>query len=85
MVKEKRIVFEVEDVVKVRLRCGTCNDEVVKRVDDAALGLPTHYPLCNTRWRMNGDSPTHDLLMALPKSVNRENKETVLVSFEMSN
>ncbi len=83
MVKEKRIVFEIEDVVKVRIQCGACGDEVVKRVNDESLGLPQFCPLCNERWRMDNDDATHRLLTVLPRFANRCDGQAVTVSFEM--
>ena len=50
MTKETRIVFSLEDLVRVRFQCSKCQGEVVQRFDGRHWRSPTSCPLCLARW-----------------------------------
>lgn len=51
MAKERRIIFDLGEVVAVRLRCRSekCTEETVLRLDRQRT-LPMKCPLCNEPW-----------------------------------
>ncbi len=44
MVKETRIVFEVKDIIGIRIRCNECLGEVVLKLPGDRI--PSHCPIC---------------------------------------
>ena len=61
MNREKRIVFEVGDIVAVRVRCnnGNCDQEVLINLGNGGGFVPYECPspTCNTVWRIKGQMP----------------------------
>lgn len=49
VVKEKRIVFTIEDIRLVRLQCNNCQGEVGCRLS-SEYQLPVFCPHCSERW-----------------------------------
>ena len=46
VVKETRHIFEVKDILVVRVRCKECSNEVVMRLKSEKT-LPDNCPMCN--------------------------------------
>ena len=46
MVKETRHIFEVKDIIVVRVRCKSCSNEVAMRLRSDET-LPDNCPMCN--------------------------------------
>ena len=57
MVKQTRIIFEVGDVVNLRIRCNTCKREIVQKIS-AEREIQVACPLCNTPWKSTGSGAT---------------------------
>ena len=55
MVKETRIIFQVEDIVAFRVQCGKCKNELLINLKDSKI-MPESCPLCRCEWlvRNNG-------------------------------
>ncbi len=49
MVKQTRIIFEIGDIVSIRIQCKCCKREVVQGVRDS-IGMREKCPLCNESW-----------------------------------
>lgn len=51
MVFEKRILFEVGDVVAMRAVCGGCEGEIIWTPKNTTNGLPFKCPFCDQQWK----------------------------------
>ena len=49
MVKEKRILFEVGDIVSIRIQCRKCDGSIVQPANKGSL-RPDSCPLCGVVW-----------------------------------
>ena len=56
MVKETRIVFGLEDISRIRVQCGKCDNEVALKPNGQELppSLPMSCPHCGTFWSHSG-------------------------------
>ena len=70
MVREKRIVFGVEDIKAIRVQCnnaaGTCRQELVLHLENGEV-LPRNCPSCGSYWKLERpvESPEFILLEML--------------------
>jgi len=87
MVKEKRIIFEVNDLVALRYQCGSkdCSQEMLLRLDNGG-SIPYQCPSCRRQWydRTSEINPIPHLLdlLRLLHDDNR-NSPPVKVKFEL--
>ena len=51
MVKQTRHIFDVGDLLAVRLYCGECTRETVQSLDNAEV--PKRCPMCHAEWEDN--------------------------------
>ena len=70
MDKETRIVFGIEDLLKVRFQCGKCKGEVSQSIS-APAPMPQQCPLCGYPWQTSEGfkTTTHRLLELLREAV----------------
>lgn len=68
MVKETRIVFEIRDIVAVRIRHKPCGGEVLQRLGDEWL-IPDVCPMCRREW-----SPDLEDDLEYTARINLENR-----------
>ena len=47
---ETRIVFELRDILTMRIVCQKCEREVVQNVDKSITDLPHQCPWCHWEW-----------------------------------
>ena len=75
MVKETRIVFELKDIISVRVQCGSCNNEVVLKLNADACqpNIPLVCPHCQRSWRSAGGSVLAQQFIA---ELHRELRQT---------
>ena len=52
MVKQTRIIFDLADVLALRLHCEVCGRETVQPL--AATQVPTRCPICHEEWEVPG-------------------------------
>ena len=50
MVKETRIIFELGDILQMRIVCSHCRGEVVHSKLKPNYRLPANCPNCNEEW-----------------------------------
>ena len=50
MVKQTRITFTLDDVLQVRIICGTCQGEMARPLCQSSNMLPERCPNCLTEW-----------------------------------
>ena len=74
MVRQTRIIFDLSEVVAVRLQCGRCGDEVVQSVRRTE-SAPTVCPMCECPW---GTSATQHVLRTIRKLLEEESAPVVL-------
>ena len=48
MVKENRIVFSLEDILRIRFRCSGCGNEIVHVMKERSV--PVKCATCNIPW-----------------------------------
>ena len=68
MTKERRIIFGLDDIVAVRVRCtheGCDGDTVINLNGNKALYLPTGCAVCNQSWRFRKTPVEAEFLKAL--------------------
>ena len=82
MVKENRIVFEVGDIVSVRIECCHCKGAVVQAVKNAAW-RPDNCPLCGAVWTLPSDTIAADLLLQAFRDVLRD-KTKIKIRLELN-
>lgn len=68
MVKETRIVFGLEDLQEVLVRCVNCEGSVSQRPNDPNP-VPEECPLCKVSWRGQGRDDIVDVLRSLRRVV----------------
>ena len=81
MVRETRIIFEPEDITKLRYRCGCCEGEVSHSAR-SGQDVPDRCPLCQQRWLIQGNGVSEKLVQAL-RSYLSQNTLPMKVWFEM--
>ena len=67
MVKEKRILFQVEDIKAVRIQCNKCKGELVVDLNEVELPVKCPRPQCDYRWspKESNATNTYGALVAL--------------------
>ena len=78
--KDNRIVFGLDDLVTVRLRCAKCQGDVSQSLD-ATDTMPDHCTLCLTSWG-NGEGQAVGLLRAIRRA-RREQDAPVTLRLEI--
>ena len=81
MVKETRIIFGGRDILAFRLRCKSCSNEVVLRLDGEQKP-PDWCPLCNDRKWLVG-SGGQNLLQDLRSVLNEDPQAGAQVYLEI--
>ena len=61
MVKETRIIFGLDDLHTVRVRCMRCKGALTQKINAAEI-LPDTCPLCHSDWRGQAAEHQRDLL-----------------------
>ena len=56
MVKQTRQIFDVGDLLAVRLRCNQCDRETVQTL--ATAEVPKNCPMCYAEWEDDFSGPT---------------------------
>ena len=84
--KDNRIVFGLDDLVTVRLRCAKCQGDVSQSLD-ATDTMPDQCPLCSTFWGNwgnwgNGEGQAVGLLRAIRRA-RREQDAPVTLRLEI--
>ena len=51
MVKQTRIIFELGDIVAIRIQCTECKGEILIRLDADHHHVPERCPHCDDPWR----------------------------------
>ena len=85
MTQEAKIVFDVSDIVNIRITCANpaCRGETMCPLN-ADYKIPSACPYCGDTWERNGsDTPQKQLVTALRRVRNLDNP-LVLMKFEMS-
>ena len=83
MVKQTRIIFDLSEVVAVRLQCRACGDEVVQCVD-RTVNAPFVCPSCGQSWAVPGKGlPSHALLAEMRYLVDRHGELPVVLRLEL--
>ncbi|MCY4113148.1 MAG: hypothetical protein OXG33_04310 [Chloroflexi bacterium] len=82
MVRQARVVFDLTDVVAVRLQCAECGNEVVQRVE-RTVNAPTVCPICEKSWAVARKGlPVHTLLAQICELVANHDELPSVVRFE---
>ena len=58
MVKDTRILFELKDLVTIRVRCVRCPNEIVLRPGPECIGMPEQCLNCGMSW-VQGSKPAN--------------------------
>ena len=56
MTKETRIIFEVSDISRVRVKCAECEGEITYKLDAKRINTSSECPHCGQVWFSN-ESP----------------------------
>lgn len=86
MVREKRVIFGIEDLRSVRLRCHKCGGDVILPPDRDHT--PDGCPSCDTVWRSleSGEPTAEDRLVAALTGLRKlvaKGKRSVSVMLEI--
>ena len=83
MVKQTRHIFDLSDILAVRLQCK-CGRELVQPLEEADLPMACPAPLCNERW-VPDQSNTSDTagLLSYVRKVLKRGDDRVTVRFEI--
>ena len=72
MVKQTRHIFEVGDILQIRIRCSECGAELTKPRYGSATALPEKCPYCLYEWWDNHSMPVSvDAVKEVLKSIER--------------
>ena len=84
MVKQTRIIFGIDDITSVRVKCNNCDGELVFQLDKT-LSLPLACPQCRSSWSMVSDQRFVEirLLTQLQNSLRSADSSPVNILFEM--
>ena len=83
MVKETRIVFELTDLVMVRLHCPDCSGEVSQSLESTDP-IPDHCTLCRAEWKPPSKSDSNAVeLIRLIRRARRESTPRVSLRLEL--
>ena len=50
MVKQTRIIFSLDDILKVRIICKKCEGEIARTLPQSTRMLPQQCPTCLDEW-----------------------------------
>ena len=84
MVKEVRIIFDLDDIRGIRYQCSRCGGEVVQRID-GCRDAPSSCPLCDHPW-IHAEltkGVNYAVVDALRKVIRQEGKLPMKLRFEM--
>lgn len=84
MVKEKIVLFQIDDIKAIRIQCNNCKGELVVDLKDVELPLKCPMPQCGYRWSpQNATSTnTYGTLLAL-KNLFQFPGERMTLRFEI--
>ena len=83
MVKETRIIFEIQDVQGVRVRCSHCKAAIVLHLADSHA-IPDACPSCLKDWRQTRDNRyAASRLLSAMRDVLREQDAPMKVLLEL--
>ena len=82
MVQEKRIVFEVGDIIRVRVQCTKCKGEVTCLLSGKHT-ISVECPHCQRSWRQSSGSLESETVRVL-KNLLMQDKSPVQLSFEIN-
>ena len=82
MTKEKRIIFGIPDLKKIRIVCRGCGNEVAYQVSRATLPLPDKCPLCESLWKLdNTNRPEYRYLESIRELILTD--DSLAIDFKM--
>lgn len=76
MVKEKKIVFGLEDITSIRIQCGKCAGVILLKLvaNDMSPNIPPVCPHCQESWQHSGAGKV--LAQCLLNELHRELRNT---------
>ena len=81
MVKVTRHIFELSDILAIRLRCSSCEREAVQPI--AKTDVPECCPFCNASWELRHTVRlVHNLVSDLKLIQCQAAKPGVVIRFE---
>lgn len=89
MVIEKLIVFDVNEIHRVRVQCWNldCGQDFILRLDKNGDDIPVACPHCREQWRVQGSRPGPErrLIQHLKKlrTMNDETGRALKISLEL--
>ncbi len=91
MVKQTRHIFEVGDILEIRIRCSECGAEITKPRYKSSTAFPMKCPHCLNDWWDEISTPvtveaTKAVLVSLERlrlSLEREDCTPITIRFEI--
>ena len=84
MTKEKRIIFDLNDLVSIRVKCIKCKGETILDLRKRTTQyLPNGCSVCNSTWSNPRDEPPEATLVELISGHRIENEKSIRLLFEL--
>ena len=85
MVKQTRHIFDLRDILAVRLRCNHCGGEVSQT--PAAMKVAMNCPLCHEEWASpdpNGYRDRNHDFVEVMKALLKQGDQPMTIRFEIN-
>ena len=83
--KERRIIFDLNDIVSIRAKCVKCKGEVVLDLSEGTTQyLPNGCSACNGNWFNPRDEPPEAALVRLISGHRIEDEKSIRLLFELN-
>ena len=84
MTKEKRIIFELNDLVAIRIKCVKCKGETILDLGKRTTQyLPSGCSVCNSTWYNPRDDSPEATLVELISGHRIEDEKSIRLRFEL--
>ena len=85
MMKERRIIFDLNDIVSIRVKCVKCKGEAVLDLSEGTTQyLRDGCPVCNGNWFNPRDEPPEAILVRLISGHRIEDEKSIRLLFELN-
>ena len=85
MTKERRIIFDLNDIVAIRVKCVKCKGESILDLSErTAQYLQSGCQVCNSNWFNPRDETPESILVRLISGHRTEDEKSIRLLFELN-